>query len=67
MQPSGADVQSFQSQRVNVIVGPISGSITRNSDGTLNNNRTLGLAIYDRQAQLQISLSRRVVNKILED
>ena len=65
--PTAADVQSFKSQQTNIIVGPISGSVTRNSNGSISDNRTHGISIFNSNSQLQISLPRKVVNKIIKN
>jgi len=64
--PSAADQQSFKNQQTNIIVGPISGTVTRNANGTLNDTRTLGVSIFNSNSQLQISLPKRVVKKIIQ-
>ncbi|WP_340067299.1 RHS repeat-associated core domain-containing protein, partial [Ascidiimonas aurantiaca] len=62
---AGSDTEAFKNVRTNIIVGPISGSVTRGSDGKLIDSRTKGVSIFNNKSQLQISLPAKTVKKIL--
>jgi len=62
---AGSDTETFKNSRTNIIVGPISGKVTRGSDGKLIDNRTRGVSIFNNKSQLQISLPANSVKKII--
>jgi putative transposase len=67
--PSDGDKKTFSQYNRNIIVGPLGqlGTVTKNSDGTLNiPSRPIGIAIYDRNSNPIIDLTRRAVEKILK-
>jgi len=67
--PSAQDRTTFSQYNRNIIVGPLGqvSSVTKNADGTLNiPNRPVGIAIYDRNANPIIDLTKRAVEKILK-
>lgn len=64
----GGDKTTFKQYNRNIIVGPLGqlSSVTKNADGTLNIlNRPIGIAIYDRNTNPIIDLTKKAVEKIL--
>ena len=65
----GGDRTTFRQFNRNIIVGPLGqlSSVTKNADGTLNiPSRPIGIAIYDRNTNPIIDLTKRAVEKILK-
>lgn len=50
--PSAADNKTFGKFKTNIIVGPISGDVTRDSSGKINDNRANGIWIFNINSRL---------------
>ncbi|MCU7613911.1 RHS repeat-associated core domain-containing protein [Chryseobacterium sp. GMJ5] len=66
----GTDTSAFKQFPTNIIVGPLgkgtNSNITRNLDGTYNDSRSIGAAIYNSNGTFRMQLTVPVIKNILK-